>query len=573
MNNLFNIQIQEKMPQIIDAFVQFYGEDYREYITKRLINLDIHLFAELDSVLSFQFTRKEKFLKELAKEYLKRIEIEPTNENIKKFFESSSTFDYTSIDYIYRYLENSFVNEAQKDMAEYHFTELLKKLGIEKGSIEEKNLTDKIIKQATFFKLLKEEENEYIARNQVIYDQIQRYKEQKKGLTRTANIEFLEEFKGLLTQHDKELLEQMKMGEEISMSKLNAYDVLISLSCVYKTYIDSFSSMEEETLKHGNDFQKSMVKKNRIEYFKKLGIDLGEDYELYARDELCRNLAPTPELVDRIIKKRKQLEIRIEEDCIKESPEFISINERLKEMNFAIPEKFLPSTMREGGTYVTNTYILENGEPKLKPQLFVCYTKLPDFSDVLFAHELNHVIDLHILDSDEENVYFLCGFDRLVSNKNELQDEETPISEQPKREFELFNEVINHLIAEDVTRIMHNNNIYPFGNEEKARIEGAASYSFGNLILRKFYETYRQEIIDSRLNGDMEILFATVGKENFMALNSKLNELFELNRYTLLLDLNEKRDSETVHKYLKIKKESEEIYEQMKNYNENMTLA
>ena len=46
--------------------------------------------------------------------------------------------------------------------------------------------------------------------------------------------------------------------------------------------------------------EKDSILKDRIKFFNSLGINLGDNYDLYENSEECKKLVPSPDLVDEI---------------------------------------------------------------------------------------------------------------------------------------------------------------------------------------------------------------------------------------------------------------------------------
>lgn len=572
MNNLFGIELESKLSRIIDYFVKFYGEEYRELVVERMLNLDMNFYGNPFDINAYLVGEKKELINGLAKAFLERLGLEPTNELIRITFENCSSFDYCPIDYVYRLTNENSLQESQILHYEHVFNSMLEKLEKEIGSENTKRFVEALKQNVSFFQLMKEEEFAFYERNKEIYQEIDKIQATKAKETKLANIEFLLEFKDMLTEHDRILLKKAQDGQELQLRFLDCSGILISTSCIYESAIDSFSTDSEEKLNNGNQYLENNVKQSRIEYFKALGIDLGTDYKKYEEAEECKRVRPSFELADKIVEKRKELKKKVEIKCIKESKEFQAIKEKVNSIPLQAADGFSIQGIRESGSYISANYILEDGTPKMKPIMYFCYTNMPYFSDVLLNHELNHAMEFQLLDVNGNTAHYLSGFDYLESKTDELPNDDTPFSEKPRRKFELINEVINHLIAEDITKMMHSDGFYMLSKQNNARILGACSTSFGNRIIRPFYERYRKEIIASRLTGNMDILYEAVGKDNFLALNEQVNELFTLDKNALRRDEKQDLDTTTTRKYSSIVGNTKEIYLKMKEHSASKAL-
>ena len=109
-----------------------------------------------------------------------------------------------------------------------------------------------------------------------------------------------------------------------------------------------------------------------------------------------------------------------------------------------------------------------------------------------------------------------------------------------------------------------------FDRKDDARIRNTTSYEHTFFIVKHFYERYKEKILESRRNGNIDVIWEEVGKENFY----KLNELFEIfdehfsgmRVYALYDDLNNERDTELTRIYNEIIVKRNEILVKMNNY-------
>ena len=90
-----------------------------------------------------------------------------------------------------------------------------------------------------------------------------------------------------------------------------------------------------------------------------------------------------------------------------------------------------------------------------------------------------------------------------------------------------FNEIINELIAQEISEIMSQYRQYIFNTKEDKKITGGTSYERTKFLVKNFYETYKKEILESRKDGNIEIIYNAVGKENFEELNQLFHEYNE----------------------------------------------
>lgn len=563
MRNVLNIEINNYIPKIIDYYVQLHGEEYREIITKKILNIDFNFYSHPDDLEYFIRSKKTIFIKSLIKEYLKKLNIEPIEEIITKLFNSCSTLDGTPMDEVYELIDDKELSAFQKNRAEYFFNILKEELKKDNPQIEDYQIINLLNQNKQFFKLIKEKETNFKLEYQMAYKQIDEFNRIKRRNILSANLMFLYEFKDLLSEHDLNILKNALNGEELKIKQLECKDILIGNSFEYKMAIDSFSIQDEEKLKGNNHYLKKTVEEARIKYYKSKGINLGDDYKLYEENEECQNIRPTFALADKISKRRKEYAIKVLEDCISKNREYIAIKEHTRKLNLEDCENFNEEIIREKETYISTNFVKENGISKEKPILYFCYTKLPEFTDVLLNHEINHALELTLIEERANEVHFQNGYEYIITKKGK---QDITFINRKRRNTELFNEVINHLIAEEVTTMMHNDNFYIFNNETNAKILGATITTFANSLIKPFFDYYKDIILESRLLANPDILFDKIGKENFYELNDQINELFTIDRYKYLNDKKSNLITDETKKYDEVRSNILEIYRKIKEY-------
>ena len=151
------------------------------------------------------------------------------------------------------------------------------------------------------------------------------------------------------------------------------------------------------------------------------------------------------------------------------------------------------------------------------------------FIDSYIVHELNHVLEVDLLSFDGENYQMSSGWEIFTDSILDLPDiKKSYLKEiEPKRKYELFNEIINELISQEITEILFESNNYIFNTKENAEYQGT-NYEHTRFLVEKFYHVYKKEIIESRHNGNINIIYDTVGKDNFDSLNELVNSFYNM---------------------------------------------
>lgn len=118
---------------------------------------------------------------------------------------------------------------------------------------------------------------------------------------------------------------------------------------------------------------------------------------------------------------------------------------------------------------------------------------------------------------------------------------------------------------------MASNNIFVFNDRDNTEYKGSTSYEQTNFLINEFYHEFFDDIIASRKNGNIQIIFDRVGKENFDSLNRLFNVFrknFKGNKYYKLMSSvknNEKKPDTKL--FYEIIEKKNEILNSMRNYN------
>lgn len=425
--------LKDKLKLYIEAFISYYGEEYREYIENKLNNIFIVAYQR-DCDLSQKLKDLEKKLgqnvvRKLFKKYYDGIEY---NENLK----------------------NELINKYRKEYAKRV------KLSLPK---EYHELVEK-----------------YIESNDSLF---------VFGLKNNCN-----EFSAILGDIDT------------------------------TTYYEYFTEEMDEKLNNPevDDFEKEIIIENRIRYFKTIGIDKGYDYSNYINLEEY----PSPEMVSEILKAKQQVEDLFNLELNSKTYPNCLFIEKEKEMGLLVDssEEFSLMRIREEHNCVHTNIRINNGKMELLPEVFI-YTGVDSLQrDNIIIHELNHVVEMALIELLENKVTIRSGWDTnteiIGEKKDHIEHEHKP------RKYERFNEVINELLAIDIHEKFKNMCKGVFSNKY-SEDNLSSGYLNHEYIVKEFFETYKKEIIESRLTGNMQVLFDAVGEENFEALNALVNEDYQ----------------------------------------------
>ena len=444
--------LNDKLNLYIEAFISYYGEEYREYIEKKLNNIFIIAYQR-DDDLSYKLRLLEE---KLGQDVVKDI--------FRKYYES---IEYNST------LRIELIDKYRKEYA-----------------------------------------------NRVKY---------------------------LLPKKYHEIIEQYIKSEDspfIFGMKNNCYEFSEVLGdIITTTSYDYFTEEMDEKLNNRevSDVEKQTIIKKRMEYFKIIGIDKGDDYSNYTNLEEY----PSPEMIREIRKIKFQIQdlfnlelnLKIYPNCL--------FNKKEKEIGLLLDssEEFSIIRLKDEYNCVHPNIRNNNGTMELIPEMFIYTGKDSLQRDKIIIHELNHIIEMALTDVSGNMVTIRSGWDicqDIIGEKKEHIELERKV-----RKYERLNEIINELLTIDIHKKFKSMYGDVFSNQN-SEDNLSCSYLEQEYIVKDFFETYKKEIIESRLTGNMQVLFDAIGEENFEALNNLVNEDYQatdaFTKTTLHDDIEKRRD-------------------------------
>lgn len=524
--------IIEALPQLEEAFVTFYGEVERENIRSKFINM-IHVgYCRPDNMeIIIRAAKKEKS-KELIEKFLNNLNGDKET-FMKIFFNDNNYLEYQNTHPIYNYIQ--YLNNPENKYYKEEAVKFLNQLHDKEVTIEN---IDNLRKKGEFKKYEKliQEYNQIVVEYknyQKIFEPYEEYikkcRELKASLEKKYTRQLVEAFSYLFTEEELQQIEnELNNKYKSSIKDTNKKTKnLFGWLMESQALIDAFSEESEEILQNGTSWRKKSIIQDRIKYFKNLGIDLGDDYQAYLDYPELKKIFPAlKELAEKIINKRNELYTKMQNEYYSSLPEFIKNIEQFEQAGLLDRDHgYNANAYERNGTFIsTNIKKTESGYISY-PILCLSMGGLAEYLDHSLIHELNHVYELHLHKIEGKKYYMTCGWD-IVDGEifNQSQEEVSLEEKEEKRNYELFNEIINELISQEITEILFKMNGYIFNERETAKIKGGTSYENNLFLVREFYNTYKKEIIESRKEGNIQIIYDAVGKENFEA----LNELFHI---------------------------------------------
>ena len=615
----------------LEAFVQFYGEDSREFITEKFKNAIYIGYQDVKEKEAFINKLEKNYTKLYFEEELKKagIDEQPNkfignysfeNECImplssfKKFYElyvigkegHRQTFienglkifknikpDITIEEYI-NYMNNGNVPQYFfVGKPKYLYNSIMYYMNINNCENEYNRIKN------NFFETFAMDFNEFDKDNFFHSKEFDKYKTiyecYKRALIKYENLQkSLKPFKeyvcksksleeSLHKKYYKEFIYQCSfLFNDEELSKIDAYfnssTILNKPECLNTlshslntiTTINSFSENSQKKLDNIETptWERKLIIDDRIKYFKAKGIDFGNDYQLYLNSVTAKSIWPSNETVLKVEKLRENYNTKFSDEYYCNISRYKEIKDELSKYEFVDKESINNAiNYISNSTFVLPNSIIVDNDVKLFPLVNINVSD-NKYLDHYIVHELNHLCETSIISKNGKNQY-ISGWDIEESsnlNQNTNDDFNTI------RKYELFNEVINELIAQDISKIMINNNMFVFNDKDNVEYTQNTSYERTAFLIRDFYNEFFSDIIKSRKNGNVQVIYDKVGKENFDELNKLFHDFhknFEGKKYYKLMNSiqNKEKNSDT-ELFYKIVEKRDQILNNMRNYNE-----
>lgn len=571
--------IKKYLPAIIEAFVIFYGEEDRQRITEKFQNMLIIGYSKPEDIKHILIKADKQESEKIIGEFLDKLtENEEEKAKIKNLFLDNKDLTYAELHPLTCYVEYRNDNNVP-DYFKKRVVDFLKQI---EPNVTFENL-DELIEQGRFNSIdtiipLYEEMLDKYLRYQDKVSLYREYTESCQTLKSTLDKKYVkqylesirdlfdeEEWKKIEEQYDKTSIHTVRS----SNGKLRNY---LSYSLRLTALIEAFSEENENLLLNGSEWQKKSIKGDRIEYYKNLGIDLGDDYEAYISNSEVIAVTPNKETVGRIIKSKEKYYTLMMNEFYTSLPEYKQNRERIEQLELLEKDDgYDARTYENGNTMVTTNFKKVGNTYIVYPILYMYISNYCDYLDARMIHEFNHILELFLIYANENEYSATCGWD--IFEEKITKDENSEVSlndDRDKRDYELFNEIINELISQEISEILSQMGVYIFNSKEEKKIKGGTSYERTTFIVKDFYHNYKELIIESRKTGDMTKLFEVIGKDNFEALNKLFHEFYEYFGNSILFklyeDLQKGVDNEDTRKYKEIVNKRNEILQKMEEH-------
>lgn len=576
-----SIIIREKLPQIIEAFVNFYGEEERDYIEDKFKKVFIVSYGSPKSYERIIEKNDKKVKDYLEEKLLADLKI-PRNLKhrfLESLFGECEIFDNeTPIEEYIKYLNGNI-----SEISYLRISKLLNYFGknyniniikrhIKNGGYEE---LDEVVE---IYQKIKEEYHKYLESTKVYRDYIARCQDLYSKLETKYLKKYIDEIKDVFTKEEFQELEDF-------LNKKLPYD---DLTPRIKNYIgtnplnspplvETFSSESEIIIQKDDSWQKRSIIQDRITYFKNLGINLGENYQRYQMNKEAKSATPTEELVNHLKTIREKIRNELMTEYYESLPEYVKYRQEITDLNLLDREdNFNARSYHQNSTFTCPNLTYDGANYHLKQLLFISLGSREEYLDNSLIHEFNHLYETVLKEVTASNYLCISGWDVLKGSITKSSDSSKPIDHKRGfRSYELFNEIINELLSQEICTGMHQNSAYILNNPKEAKVAGGTTYELTTFLVSNFYQRYKNSIITSRKNGNIDIIYDKVGKENFEALNAliiRFKSKFNRTKYEhtkAYIEMGfETEDTKELKKIIKIR---DDILENMQKYQTRMT--
>lgn len=592
INKNLNIHqlLKEKLDAFKEIFIEYYGEESREFIEYKFSHLATIGFVPVENIRMYLYDAE----KELSNNILSKQDFSTFPLSEKELFDNHTLEHYTLMpigkceNFIHYIKVNK--NDRKEDYKNSVYTELCQYLpNISKEEFEEiwqngqfpnemnklplwiqnrfkyvcsedgyKNEETRVFNNAkpileklypdinidNFNQLLEANPqitNQFIKLSDTIKACKEEYEEQKKIYTKyykeieektNINIKLSDEYYKMFIIENFDIVpedEREKVKQAIEKNKLYSLSDKVTsylgsgIISRISTPIYAFSTEAEEKLNSQDTTTatKNSILYSRVKFFKANGIELGNDYAAYLENEEVRKIWPSRDRVDKLAESFDNIENKYNNHLYTSLSTHKKLRTEIDQLGLLSKDDGFDAAMHTRPTtcVVTNLKDGPNG-----PELFPLVIVIPDsngkYTDHKIIHELNHIMELTLTSIAENTYEAVCGWDIVDGTYNDTQKDADTINDRKIRPYEMINEIINEVIAQEISELMHNKGIIIADDKEKTSYIGCTSYERTFFIIKDFYREFKETIIKSRRNGNIQVLFDEVGKDNFEELNN-----------------------------------------------------
>lgn len=578
IESAFNVNqfINSKKQELIEAFVMFYGEEERENITTKFMNTPFIGYVNRKDARRLIEAAKKEVNDQAEKYFFDRIGPVENLEDVRKNLLSYSGFNGYSINLLSFY---KAYEAGDKDLSIVYLKNIM---GNQELTFDDPKINEYIEYAYSFKSAVEEAKNIYDNLLNEKYGYLIQYGKEsdqnEKEVEASLDQEYINYIYQFLSDEDKKIVDS---GSYIRWYNMRSSQLFgdSSISYRYSSPVDYFTSKSDELLNDPNtpSYQIDNIKSSRMKYYKVMtGLDF-KTYEEYIDKQEVKDIMPDSKICDEVVEMKDKFKIKEEELIIRKDPKSKEILDLIESKNYLEQNDMLTDVMLNSYTCLIPNYVKNGDNIELSPLVFISSNMETSSFDCRLVHECNHLYESTLTNVEGSRINTVVGWDRISNDIAEVSEVE--FSNNDKRQYEMFNEIINELIAQDITAIMHENGTYLCGDEQTAGKTSQSGYQMLAPLVLAFYQAFKPEIIASRKTGDLTPIFEKIGEENFEKINNLINSFNErfagMKIYAVYSAMRNKKETQDLKDYYEYMSKRDEIYSQIKEYtntHENISL-
>ena len=264
--------------------------------------------------------------------------------------------------------------------------------------------------------------------------------------------------------------------------------------------------------------------KDRLAFLKVNGYDY-PTYEECLKDAKCKEFINNAiQICTKILKRKEELYRQLSVELVENLDDYKKCRKAIEEKHYVNKDDALGTFVYDslGVSCCEPNYIFDGENFVMSPLVLINSGTIEP--DCTIIHELNHVFEYHTIEIDINGCRSFCGWDTEYFKFKQQHDHKHTLYSGITRKYELLKEYVNDRIAQEITDIMHEQGNYILENR---RSNDTSSYITMSFLLEDFYSEFKEIVIKSRSNGNIDYLYERLGKDNFEALNDLTNKFYK----------------------------------------------
>ena len=554
---------------VINSYVNVYGEEYRDIISKRINSSMIFMYDDPifkeDHVKFLRHCKRNMYRVQL----LIKLGINVKDEYKTNYVNSLPT-NYQNIIRIligknqFKDINNAPICNFTNDDNIEDKIDIINLFLKEKVTIKNYDDFKKTIKYPQILyvvrklaKLYQEQIKDYEEfknsfKNEL--DMVKEYRENNNNLCHKKMIDVIKEIYPLLPINLQNRLNNKSDNELIKIIYSDNNVIETPIFCFFNE--DNMNLLGK--LKDGS-IKARTIRSYQFDYLRKLGIQIPQIFV----NDLANNLGEYFDFINKLkIIPNNDNMIKIDEICKSKALEYkkdmiIKNDSYVPIFNYTLNNTFSSDKERTESivfdtlyNHVNCTSIFKDKDDKYVPAIFISKDCNSGYRSYTFIHEIGHAIGI---DSDNLTAFRNMP-DYLERNKYESK----------YRKYERFNETLVDIFALRALSYLEGNDIFIIEEKEVTnhdRININTPWILKQALV-PLITNYRKEVIDFKLNANLFILINAIGRNNFEELIDIINKLDFLNDQKIYLetidddlnDINNKIKNELIRLSLLYKK-------------------